>query len=237
MSDPEIVDRATWLDARKALLAEEKAFTHAREELAAKRRALPAVRVERDYRFQSEVGEVGLADLFDGKEQLAVYHFMFGPDWDEGCPSCSFWADNFQRLEIHLGARGTAFVMVSSAPLEKLHAYRDRMGWQTRWVSAVGPDFGYDFGVTGYDDHPDRTADHAEGYNYSGERWAEEMPGLSTFGRAEDGGILHSYGTFGRGLDSLNAAYHVLDMTPAGRHEDGLDFPMAWVRRRDQYEG
>lgn len=224
---PEIVTRETWLEARHALLNAEKAQTRASDTLAAQRRALPAVRVEADYRFRGPHGEVGLADLFDGKGQLAIYHFMFAPGWEEGCPICSFWADNLDGLAPHLAARDLALVMVSSAPWEALEAYRARMGWRIPWMSSAGSAFNRDLGVT--------LADGAD-YNFGTGRFpGTEAPGLSLFMRSPDGGVLHVYSTYGRGLEEVNAAYGLLDLAPKGRDEAGLPFPMAWIRRRDSY--
>jgi predicted dithiol-disulfide oxidoreductase (DUF899 family) len=228
---PALVTRDEWIEARRALLDREKAFTRERDRLSAARRELPLVRVDTDYRFDAEQGEIGFADLFAGKRQLVVYHFMFGPDWEEGCPSCSFWADNFDGIDIHLAARDTAFCCVSNAPLDRLLAYRDRMGWSFRWVSARDSTFSKDFAVT----FPGKSDPAGRGYNYIGKVFGEEMPGVSTFIRLDDGGIGHAYSAFARGLDIINGAYNILDLTPLGRQEDGLDFTMAWLRRNDCY--
>lgn len=229
---PKLADRSAWIDARKALLAEEKAFNAARDRLRQARAALPMVRVERPYRFRTVRGDETLPDLFGGCGQLIVYHFMFGADWAEGCPSCSFWADNFDGIDVHLAARDTALVFVSTAPLATLSAYRARMGWRFDWVSSGGSDFNRDFGVT----FEPGDLGPTRGYNYSPLTPAEEMPGLSVFQRLEDGDVAHSYSTYARGLDMLNGAYHLLDLTPKGRDESGLAFPQAWVRRRDRYD-
>ena len=229
--DLETVDRASWMEARRALLAEEKAFSKARDRLSAVRRSLPLVRIDKPYTFETENGPKALVDLFEGRDQLVVYHFMFGPDWDEGCPSCSFWADSFNGTDVHLAARGTTFLCVSNAPLDRLLAYRRRMGWSFRWVSAVDAAFSEDFGVTFKDGKPGP----AGGYNYTDRVPSEEMPGLSVFLRLNDGSVAHSYSTYGRGLDLINSAYNLLDLTPSGRGEEGLPNPQAWVRRRDQY--
>jgi predicted dithiol-disulfide oxidoreductase (DUF899 family) len=231
MDTPKIVSRQEWLKARKAFLAKEKAFTKERDRLTAARRALPLVEITKDYRFQTASGDQGLADLFGPHIQLIIQHFMFGPDWEEGCPSCSFWADNFNGIDAHLAARDTAFAAVSNASLEKLLAYRNRLGWTFNWASAAGSTFSADFGVSFHDgDGPD-----GQGYNYTGKVFGEEMPGVSVFLRLPDGTLCHSYSTYARGLDMLNAAYHLLDLTPKGRDEDNLDFTMAWIRRRDRY--
>jgi predicted dithiol-disulfide oxidoreductase (DUF899 family) len=227
---PRVVSRAEWRTERLALLAEEKAFDRARDALAARRRALPVVEVVRDYRFADEGGEVGLAGLFGGLRQLVVYHFMFGPDWAEGCPSCSFWADNFDGIDVHLRARDTALVAVSKAPLDRLLAYRKRMGWRFRWVSAGDSGFNEDYSVS--------FPPGSEGgeYNFRPRTHpGSELPGISVFFR-EGERVFHSYSTYARGLDMLNGAYHFLDLTPKGRDEGGLPWSMAWVRRRDRYD-
>ncbi len=186
-----ITDRESWRRARTALLAEEKAFTAARDRLSAARRALPLVRVDTPYTFDTEAGPQSLADLFAGRGQLIVYHFMFAPDWQEGCPSCSFWADSFNGVDVHLAARDTAFVCVSNAPLARLLAYRDRMGWSFQWVSARDSVFSVDFGVT----FPDAAPGPHGGYNYTDQARMEELPGVSVFTRLRDGGVAHSYST------------------------------------------
>lgn len=224
-----IVDRAEWLAERQSLLAEEKAHMRAGDALAEKRRALPWVRLDRDYRFDTVHGRESLADLFDGKAQLAVYHFMLGVDWEQGCKSCSFWADNLSGVDVHLAARDTRFLCTSNAPLKRLLAYRDRMGWRFEWVSAVDSDFSRDFRVT----FPDRQMGPAGGYNYTDAVPNDEMPGISIFARLEDGGVAHTYSTYGRGIEVVNGAYHLLDLTPKGRDEDGRG--MSWLRRRDEY--
>jgi predicted dithiol-disulfide oxidoreductase (DUF899 family) len=228
---PDIVSREQWIEARRALLRKEKAFTRERDRLSAERRALPMVLVDKEYRFRTQSGDESLAGLFGPHGQLVVYHFMFGADWPEGCPSCSFWADNFDGIDVHLAARDTAFAAVSIAPLEKLFAYRDRMGWSFEWVSSSGSDFNIDFGVT----FPGKSDPNGFGYNYSGKVAGEEMPGLSVFAKLDDGGVAHAYSTYSRGLDIVNGAYNILDLTPKGRDEGGLDFTMAWLRRHDRY--
>jgi predicted dithiol-disulfide oxidoreductase (DUF899 family) len=225
-----IVSEAEWLEARKALLAKEKEFTRLREELAGERRALPWVKVEKNYVFEAREGKVTLADLFDGKGQLIVQHFMFGPDWNEGCPSCSFWTDNFNGIDVHLAHRDTAFVLVSRAPIDKLEAYAKRMGWNLRWVSSLGNDFNFDFAVSF---PPDEAA---KAYNFGTIKpHGQENPGLSAFRRGDDGAIYRTYSTYARGLDMLNGTYQLLDITSKGRDEDGLPFTMSWLRRHDRY--
>ena len=227
-----LVDRDDWLKERKALLEHEKAFTRERDALTKARRALPMVVVDQAYVFETEGGPQSLADLFDGRRQLIVYHFMYGADWQEGCPSCSLWSDHFNGIDVHLAARDTTFVAISNAPLKTLLAYRARMSWSFKWVSAGQTTFGQDFGVS----FPDEAAMNGTGYNYGKKPYASESPGLSVFCKLPDGRVAHSYSTYGRGLDILNTAYHLLDMTPKGRDEDALPYSMAWVRRHDEYD-
>jgi predicted dithiol-disulfide oxidoreductase (DUF899 family) len=205
MTEHPVISREQWLEHRVELLVAEKELTRRKDELATQRRAL--------------------RDLFDGKSQLLVYHFMFGPDWGEGCPSCSFWADGFDGSPVHLAHRDVAFHIISNAPLPELLAYRKRMGWSFRWSSAAGTTFNADVAV----------ADSIT-YNY----WPVdepigEMPGLSAF--VLDGGdIYHTYSAYSRGLDVFNPTYQMLDMAPKGRDEDGLECTMAWLRRHDAYD-
>ena len=228
-----VVSREAWLEARKAFLEEEKAFLRAQDDLNARLRALPWVKVEADYAFESDGGTRSLAALFEDCSQLFVYHFMFGPDWQEGCPACSYLADGFDGVKVHLKARDVRLVAVSRAPLERLLAYRARMGWRFDWVSSAGSDFNKDFAVS-FDD-----VDRSDGevtYNY--ERTAfplNEAPGISVFKKAPDGTVFHCYSSYGRGLDRFLLAYRFLDAAPDGRNEARLDFPMAWVRRHDSY--
>lgn len=233
MSNP-IVSREDWLVARRAHLEDEKAFTKARDALSARRRAMPWVRVEKDYRFQTDAGEKSLGDLFGTKSQLIVIHFMMGPDWEEGCTSCSFWADGYNGLETHLAHRDAAFVAVSNTSLAKIDHYRSRMGWNFDWASSLGSEFNHDFDVTFA---PEAVAAGTAQYNYKPSRFPmSEAPGISVFHKPEPDAIVHTYSTYGRGLDMLNAGYHLMDLLPKGRDEDALDYPMAWLKRRDQYE-
>ncbi|MGH9811415.1 MAG: DUF899 domain-containing protein [Terriglobia bacterium] len=226
-----IVSQSEWLKARKALLAKEKEFTKARDALSAQRRELPWVRVEKNYVFDGPDGKKTLADLFEGESQLVVYHFMLGPGWQAGCPSCSYLADHFDGANIHLAQRDVSFVAVSRAPLAEIEAYRKRMGWKFKWVSSYGSDFNHDFHVsfTKYE-----MAGEVE-YNYAkGKFPSEEAPGLSAF--IKDGGaVFHTYSAYARGLGILVGAYNFLDLAPKGRDEDTLPWPMAWVRRHDEY--
>lgn len=228
-----IVSRDEWIEARKAHLADEKEFTRLRDKLSAQRRALPWYKVDKNYTFEGPEGGVKLSQLFDGRSQLIIYHFMFHPDWDEGCKSCSFWADGYNPLVAHLNARDTSLAVVSRGPLAKLQAYKKRMGWDFTWVSSHGTDFNKDFGVTFT---PDEVANKQTYYNYStGVFGIEEAPGLSIFFQSETGDIFHTYSCYARGLDMLNAAYHYLDLVPKGRDEQDLPYGMAWVRRHDEY--
>ncbi|MEM7060023.1 MAG: DUF899 domain-containing protein [Pseudomonadota bacterium] len=230
---PEIVSHQEWLDARKAHLEDEKAFTRARDALSARRRALPWARVDEKYIFQTGDGSKSLAELFGPHRQLIVMHFMFGPDWQEGCPSCSFWADVYNGLDIHLAHRDTALVAVSNTSFEKIEAYKARMGWSIPWVSSQGSTFNRDFRVSFTEDE---LQNGTAIYNYRPSRFpSTEAPGLSVFYKPDPETVAHTYSTYARGLDMMNAAYHLLDLTPKGRDEDGLDFKMAWLRRRDQY--
>jgi predicted dithiol-disulfide oxidoreductase (DUF899 family) len=231
MTAHQTVSHQDWTAARLAFLQKEKAFTHARDELSAARRALPWEKIETNYGFEDEHGKVTLADLFRDKSQLIVYHFMFGPDWEAGCKSCTFWADNLERNAIHLKARDTNLVLISRAPIEKLLAYRKRMGWSLEWVSSLGNSFNQDFAVS----FPKEKDREGTNYNFGTIHFdGEEAPGLSVFAK-QDNAIFHTYSTYARGLDMLNSAYQLLDLVPKGRDEDALDFSMAWLRRRDEY--
>ena len=233
MQSHKIVTREEWIEARKALLAHEKELTRTRDRLAEERRALPWVKVDKPYLFESSEGNKTLSDLFKGRPQLVVQHFMFAPEWSEGCKSCSFWADGYERMILHLAARDTSFVVVSRAPLAKLEAFKKRMGWTFDWVSSAPSDFNFDYGVSFT---PDQVKSGAKIYNFGTSGFgAEEAPGASVFYRDEAGDIFHTYSSFARGLDMMNAAYNYLDLTPLGRHEEGLPYPMDWVRLRDQY--
>jgi predicted dithiol-disulfide oxidoreductase (DUF899 family) len=234
MQPHKIVSREEWIEARKAHMAHEKEFTRARDALSEERRALPWVKVDKDYVFDGPAGKVTLADLFKGKSQLVVQHVMFAPEWDAACKSCSFWVDGFERMVPHLAARDTAMAAVSRAPLAKLEAFKTRMGWTFDWVSSGNNDFNYDYGVSFTQEQINSGAAR---YNYGGSPvYGDELPGISVFYRDEAGDIFHTYSCFARGLDMMNAAYHYLDLTPLGRHEEGLPYPMDWVRLRDQYQ-
>ncbi len=225
-----VVGRAEWLAARKELLTAEKDFTQLCDDLARQRRNMPWVRVEKDYVFDGPNGPQHLGDLFEGRSQLIVYHFMFAPDAQAGCKSCSFWADHFDATIPHLNARDVTFVAVSRAPRAKLEAQARRLGWRFKWLSCGDGDFNYDFRVS-FD--PSRAP--AE-YNYASFKGTNlDMPGFSTFIKGADGAIYHTYSTFGRGIEMANATYNLLDIAPKGRNEEGLPYVMSWVRFHDEY--
>jgi predicted dithiol-disulfide oxidoreductase (DUF899 family) len=231
---PNVVDQATWQAARLDHLAAEKEFTRQRDELSRRRRELPWVEIHDAYTFRDDAGVHTLTELFDGRSQLLIYHFMLGPGWDEGCPSCSFWADNYNGTDMHLAARDTTLVTVSRAPIGEINAYRDRMAWTFPWYSSADSTFNFDMGVSF---RPEEVADGSGQYNFGTlPAFGEELPGISVFNRADDGRVFLSYQTFARGLDMLNGTYHLLDLTPKGRDEDDLDFSMAWLRRHDAYD-
>jgi len=233
LPDHPVVSRQEWYAARKRLLAEEKALTRQRDEVARQRRALPRVKVTKRYRFEGAEGPQSLGDLFAGRSQLLVYHFMYGPDWEEGCPSCSFWADSFEGLLVHLARRDATLVAVSRAPYGKLAAYRQRMGWSFPWYSSHGSDFNFDYRVS-YT--PEQVESGNAEYNFAPAKVPDELPGVSVFHRDAAGELYHTYSTYARGLDMLNAAYQYMDLLPRGRDEGELPWTMAWLRRHDQYE-
>ena len=230
---PRVVSRDEWLAARKELLSKEKDFTRQRDALSAARRELPWVRVEKEYVFDTPSGKRTLADLFNGKSQLIVYHFMFGPSWEEGCPSCSLLADHFDGSVVHLAQRNVTLQVVSRAPLPQIEAFQKRMGWRFPWVSSYGTDFNYDYHVSFT---KDEKASGKVYYNYAQTEFpSEDGPGASVFYKDAAGSVFHTYSTYGRGLDILIGAYNFLDLAPKGRDEDGLKFTMAWVRHHDKY--
>jgi predicted dithiol-disulfide oxidoreductase (DUF899 family) len=231
MEKHEVVSAEAWETARLELLAKEKEFLRARDALSESRRALPWERVTKRYLFDGPAGEVTLSDLFEGRRQLVVYHFMFGPDWKEGCKSCSFWADNFERSVVHLAHRDVTMVAISRAPYATLSAFKQRLGWSFNWVSAGRTDFNQDYHVSF-----DPGAGPAS-YNYAPKTGPmSELPGLSVFYRDESGAVFHTYSTYARGLDNINATYQILDLVPKGRDEAALERSMAWVRLRDRYD-
>ena len=233
MNRPKIVSADEWLTARKELLAQEKELTRRRDELAAERRRLPWVRVDKPYAFDGPLGRQTLSDLFAGRSQLIVYHFMFGPGWKEGCPSCSLASDHFDGSLVHLAVRGVSFAAVSRAPYAEIRPFQERMGWRFHWVSSFGSDFNRDYHVSFTKEEV--AAERCE-YNYD-TRWypSDEGPGISVFYRDEEGAIFHTYSAYARGAEPILGVYNFLDLVPKGRDEDGLPWPMAWVRHHDKY--
>jgi predicted dithiol-disulfide oxidoreductase (DUF899 family) len=231
----EVVSREEWLKAREALLAKEKEWTRLKDRLAEERRALPWVKVEKDYVFEGPEGKVHLADLFGDKSQLVTYHFMLAPGQKEGCVGCSFGSDHIDPVLVHLQNQDVAYVVVARAPIGEIEAYRKRMGWSFRWVSSHGSDFNYDFNVSFT---PEQIAKGDAVYNYrKGEVPLEDLPGDSVFYKNEKGEIFHTYSQFGRGGEEGLGLYTVLDITPKGRNENGPTFSMGdWVRHHDRYE-
>jgi len=230
--NPSVVPPEEWLAARREFLREEKEFSKLRDRIAAHRRALPWVRVEQVYSFESPNGPVSLAQLFEGRSQLAVYHFMLAPGWEEGCRGCSFVSDHFDGALPHLNARDVSFTAVSSAPLEEIKRFKTRMGWGFNWVSSHGTSFNRDFGVSFTAEEVD--AGKAD-YNFGpSEIGMSEMPGLSVLALGADGAVYRTYSTYSRGLDLLIGAYNLLDLVPKGRDEDP-EAPMKWVCHHDRY--
>ena len=230
---PNVVSHVEWLTARTELLAKEKEFTRLRDELSRQRRTLPWEKVEKRYEFDSTRGKVTLADLFDSRSQLIVYHFMFGPGWQQGCPSCSFVSDHFDGSTIHLANRDTALAVVSRAPLAEIEAFKKRMGWKFPWVSSFASDFNFDYHVSFT---PEEKSGGKVYYNYSvGEFPSEEAPGTSVFAKDAKGEVFHTYSSYARGLDILVGAYNFLDIAPKGRNEAQFEWPMQWVRHHDKY--
>jgi predicted dithiol-disulfide oxidoreductase (DUF899 family) len=229
-----VVSMDQWVSERKALLAHEKELTHLRDQIARERRALPWVRIDKSYGFDAPEGQRTLGELFEGRRQLIVQHFMFGPGWEEGCPSCSYMADHSDGTSVHLAHRDVTLVAISRAPLAEIERFRRRMGWQFKWVSSFGSDFNHDF-------HVSFTAqERAKGkvyYNYGMVDFpADEAPGLSVFIKDDAGTIFHTYSTYGRGVEVMMGTYNLLDLTPKGRDEDNLSHTMEWVRHHDRYE-
>ena len=226
-----VVSRDEWLTARRELLKAEKEVTHLRDKVAQERLALPWVRIEKEYVFDTPEGPRALADLFDGRSQLLVQHFMFAPGWKEGCPSCSFMADHTDGMNKHLSHHDVTMIAVSRAPLAEIERYRHRMGWQFRWVSSNGSSFNYDFRVSFTQEQV--ASGHID-YNFGvWDETGEEWPGLSAFFKDESGNVFHTYSTFGRGVEVMMGTYAMLDLMPKGRNEDeGMD----WVRRHDRYK-
>jgi predicted dithiol-disulfide oxidoreductase (DUF899 family) len=229
----QVVSREEWRAARKQLLSQEKEFTRLRDRLSAERRELPWVKVDKQYVFDGPDGKESLGDLFDGRSQLLVYHFMFGPRWEQGCPSCSFVSDHIDGANWHLPQRDVTLLAISRAPLAEIEAFKQRMGWHFKWLSSYGNDFNHDFHVSFT---PDEMARGEVYYNYTMTEFpSEEAPGLSAFYKDPSGAVFHTYSTYARGLDILVGAYNYLDLAPKGRDEAGLPWTMAWVRHHDRY--
>ena len=234
MEQSKVVSSAEWLAARKELLKKEKEFTRLRDQLSQQRRELPWEKVEKAYVFDGPKGKETLGDLFGGRSQLIVYHFMLGPDWKEGCPSCSFIADHMDGSVVHLAARDVRLVVISRAPLAQIEAYKKRMGWCFHWVSSNRSDFNYDYQVSMT---KEELAKGEVYYNYGMQQFpSEERPGTSVFYKDGAGNIFHTYSSYARGLDILIGAYNWLDLVPKGRDEEGLKHGMAWVRHHDKYD-
>jgi predicted dithiol-disulfide oxidoreductase (DUF899 family) len=229
-----VVSSEQWLSERKALLAREKELTHLRDQIAGERRALPWERVEKNYIFDTAQGQRTLSDLFEGRRQLLVQHFMFAPNWEQGCPSCSFMADHTDGMKVHLAHRDITLVAISRAPLAEIERFRRRMGWQFEWASSHDSDFNYDFDVSFT---PEAQAKGEIYYNYATRFFkAEEMPGISVFYKDDAGEVFHTYSTYGRGVEAMIGAYTLMDLTPKGRDERDVPRKMEWVRHHDRYE-
>ncbi|MGH2497843.1 MAG: DUF899 domain-containing protein [Ktedonobacteraceae bacterium] len=229
-----VVSHEEWLAARTAFLAKEKEFTQLRDELSRQRRALPWEKVDRQYVFDGPGGKETLAELFENRSQLVVYHFMFPPDWEEGCLHCSFWADNFNGIDVHLNQREATFVAISRAPLTKIEPFKKRMGWSFKWVSSFQNDFNYDYQASFT---PEEVHAGAAFYNYAiRDPGLTDREGISVFYKDENGAVFHTYSCYARGIDMMNAAYHYLDLVPRGRGEEGHEDPQYWVQHHDRYE-
>jgi predicted dithiol-disulfide oxidoreductase (DUF899 family) len=229
-----VVSRDEWVAERKTLLAREKELTRLRDRIARERRALPWVRIDKSYAFDASEGPRTLAELFDGRRQLLVQHFMLAPGWQQGCPSCSFMADHSDGMSVHLAHRDVTFVAVSRAPLAEIERFRRRMGWQFKWVSSHGTDFNRDFAVSFT---PEQQAKGEVYYNYAMQSFpTEEAPGVSVFYKDDAGDVFHTYSTYGRGVEVMMGTYNMLDLTPKGRDERDVAHKMEWVRHHDRYE-
>jgi predicted dithiol-disulfide oxidoreductase (DUF899 family) len=233
MTKHAIVSAAEWQAARIKLMEKEKALTRASDALAAERRELPWMKLDKNYVFDSESGPRTLADLFGSRSQLVIYHLMFNPEWEAACKSCSFWADSFNPMIVHLENRDVTVAAISRAPIDKLAAFRRRMGWSFEWVSSSRNGFNYDFAVSFT---PEQLKGDEKNYNFGTQKFrGEDAPGISVFVKESDGEIYRTYSCYARGLDILNAAYRYLDIVPKGRDEDGLSHAMSWVRLHDEY--
>jgi predicted dithiol-disulfide oxidoreductase (DUF899 family) len=229
-----VVSRDEWITARKALLAREKELTRQREELSRQRRELPWVKVEKSYVFEGPDGRKTLAELFEHRSQLVVYHFMFSPEWEQGCKHCSFWADHFDSMGVHLNHRDVTMVAISRAPLAKIEPFKTRMGWKFKWVSSFGNDFNHDFSAS-FTAEENRTG--TAFYNFAiVNAGHSDREGVSVFFKDKSGAVYHTYSCYARGIDMLNGTYQYLDLVPRGRDEEGLKSPQAWVQFHDRYE-
>ncbi|MCW5688122.1 MAG: DUF899 domain-containing protein [Pseudolabrys sp.] len=234
MTTHAIASQDQWLEARRDLLAAEKDLSRRSDQVAHLRRQLPWVRVEQDYVFEGPDGHQKLAELFDGRRQLLVQHFMLAPGWEEGCKSCSYMADHSDGMIPHLAQRDTAFVAISRAPYAEIVRFKRRMGWKFKWLSSNGSSFNYDFRVSFT---PDEAAKGSQAYNYGSSPYGqEELPGVSVFFKDDNGDVFHTYSTYGRGVDVMMGTYRMLDLTPKGRDETGEATRMGWVRHHDRYE-
>jgi len=233
IKSPKVVSHDEWVDARKQFLKKEKEFTRQRDEISRLRRELPWEKVEKNYEFETPGSKLSLAELFGGRSQLVIYHFMLGPGWKEGCPSCSYISDHFDGMTIHLANRDVTLAVVSRAPISEIETFKKRMGWKFRWVSSNSSDFNFDYQVS---ITPDEVGKKQVYCNYEMMEFpAEERPGLSVFAKDASGAVFHTYSSYARGLDILVGAYNFLDLVPKGRDEAGLKHTMAWVRHHDKY--
>lgn len=233
IGDHPVVTPDRWIAERRKLLAREKELTRLYDKVAEQRRALPWVRIDKEYVFDTPVGKCTLADLFEGRSQLMVQHFMLGPGWEQGCPSCSYMADHTDGMKIHLEQRGISFVTISRAPMAEIERFRSRMGWKFKWVSSNGTDFNYDFHVSFT---PQEKKKNEVFYNFGLQGFeSEELPGISVFYRNERDEVFHTYSAYRRGVEVMMGAYFMMDLTPRGRDEDGLSYGMEWVRYHDSY--
>lgn len=232
LAEHRIVSRNDWTDARKELLEKEKELTRLTDAIARQRRELPWVKVDKSYIFEEEEGKLWFSDLFYGKSQLIIYHFMFAPEWEEGCPGCSFLADHIDGANLHLQHHDVSVVVVSRAPLAKLLAFKKRMDWKFKWVSSFGSDFNYDYHVS-FTEHQLQEGTVYYNFEYAKHDDGTESPGTSVFFKDRSGNIFHTYSSYARGGDILIGAHNYLDLTPKGRNEDGI---MDWMRHHDKYE-
>jgi predicted dithiol-disulfide oxidoreductase (DUF899 family) len=231
--DHPVANRENWIKARQALLVEEKQLFRAHDALKAKRRTLPWLPVEKDYVFETKGGKKSLAELFDGKSQLVVYHLMYAPQWDSPCEHCSFWADHFDGVRLHIGQRDANLIAISRAPVSQLEAHKKRMGWNFQWASAAGNSFPYDFLASFTDEE---VASKSAFFNYvQADPLTTDREGVSVFFKDSDEKIYLTYATFARGIDMLNGTYNYLDLCPKGRDEESLEYPQEWVKFHDEY--